>query len=384
MSPSPRRFILACLLVAGDVLPVLGQGAPTAGSFCFSDAAAPVVYFSAAFDTKLNPNVGNNAHPISREFYAYLKARYGFSSNSNYPMSCGFYSSTVLAEAGRAEIEGRMRREERKVVEVDWKYLPDEAAATASFNRPAGDRNMLPAPPADHGFCVAGPFDGPLYVSDVFDAVAPVSIAQWNITFLRFLGGKYGYKGNIQCENGPLDVSRRVLKAAADGARIAGRKIVETGWKYDADVTSAPAPRVDADREPPRPAAAAPNASTDARKLAGKEAPAVLAYCQKDRTLSVVFDCLRVQQAVISYRLAHADTSTPEPLASLFTGDKLDCTKCLDNYRQAAWAKRQALSQRMKAPVATCVSKEFVAKLRAKPYPNRVQEHFDAAVAACR
>jgi hypothetical protein len=242
---------------------------------------------------------------------------------------------------------------------------------------------MPPAPQADHGFCVAGPLAGPLYVSDVFDAVAPVSIGCWNMVFLRFLGGKYGYKGNIQCENGTLDESRRVLKAATDGARAAGRNIVETGWKSAAAANSAPAARVDEDREPPRPAPGAASPTTDARKLAGKEAPAVLAYCQKDRLLSVVFDCLRVQHAVISYRAAHP-AGTPEPLAALFTGDKLDCTQCMDNHKQAAWAKRQALAQRMKAPAAPCVSQQFVAKLKAKPYPNRVQEHFDAAVVACK
>jgi hypothetical protein len=77
-----RRVILASLLAAGVVHPASGQSGPTAGGYCFSDALAPVVYFSAVFDTKLNPNVGNNAHPISREFYAYLKARYGFTTNS--------------------------------------------------------------------------------------------------------------------------------------------------------------------------------------------------------------------------------------------------------------------------------------------------------------
>jgi hypothetical protein len=170
-------------------------------------------------------------------------------------------------------------------------------------------------------------------VSDTFDAVPPVSIAQWNMVFLRFLSGQYGYKGNIQCENGTLDISRRVLRAATDGARAAGLSIVETGWKYDAAANTAPAPRVDEDREPPRPAPGAPATSTDARKLAGKEAPTILAYCQKDRLLSVVFDCLRVQQTVIAYRVDHA-AGTPEPLTALFTGVKLDCSKCLDNYKQ--------------------------------------------------
>ncbi len=373
----PWFLSLAC------AAPALGQGAPTAGGYCYSDVLGPVVYFSAVFDTKLNPNVANNAHPMVREFLGYLKARYGFTTNSNYPVSCGFPNSVAVAEADRAVTEGRMRQERRQVVEVDWTYLRDEAAAAVSFNRTGDTRNPPPPPPADHGFCVAGVFPGPVYLSVTFDAAPPVNIGQWSMMWFRFLGGKYGYKGTIQCENGTLDGARRILKAWSDGARAAGRNIVETGWKYDAAANTASAPRVDEDREPPRPAAGAASPTTDARKLAGKEAPAALAYCQKDRLLSVVFDCLRVQHAVIAYRTAHS-AGTPEPLASLFTGDKLDCTQCLDNYKQAAWAKRQALAQRMKAPAATCVSKEFVAKLKAKPYPNRVQEHFDAAVAACK
>jgi len=377
------RRLSVFMLSIGSAAPALAQGTPTAGGYCLSDPSASVVYFSEVFDTKLNPGVANDAYPIQREFFAHIKAKYGFTTNSNYPITCMLSNSAALSEANRAEFEGRMRQQQRQVVEVDWKYLPDPAAAAVSFSR-TDSRNPPPPRPADHGFCVAGPFGGPLYKSDPFDAVPPVNIGQWGVAWLRFLGGKYGYKGTIQCENATLDGAGRILKAWGDGARAAGRSIVETGWKYDVAANTAPAPRVDEDREPPRPTpGAAGAASTDARKLAGKEAPAVLAYCRKDRTLSVVFDCLRVQQAVIAYRIAHA-TDAPAPLASLFTGDKLDCAQCMDSYRQAAWAKRQALAQRLKPPVATCVSKEFVARLTAKPFPNRVPEHYDAAVGACR
>jgi hypothetical protein len=37
-----------------------------------------------------------------------------------------------------------MRQEQRKVVDVDWKYLPDEVAAAASFNRSGGDLRNMP------------------------------------------------------------------------------------------------------------------------------------------------------------------------------------------------------------------------------------------------
>jgi hypothetical protein len=381
-----RLVIVAALLGAGAVVPALApalaQGAPTAGGLCFSDPGAPVVYFSPAFDTRMNPNVTNSASTMVREFHAYLKARYGFTSNSNYPVSCGYSASVAVAQASRVELEGRMRREDRKVVDVDWTSLPDEAAAAASFGRTSRDaRAAPPSPPADHGFCAAGVFPGPEYLSAIFDAVPPVSIAQWGQAWLRFLGGKYAYKGAIDCQNGTLDDSRRILKAMADGARIASRNVVETDWKFDLAANTAPAKPVDEDKEPVRPAAAA--AATDARNVAGKEAPAILAYCQKDRQLSQVFECRRVQQTVLAYRIAHAGGAA-EPLAVLFTGDKLDCTKCMDNQTQAAWARRTALAARLKAPVANCVAKEFVDRLKAKPYPNRVEEHYDAAVAACK
>ncbi len=163
------------------------------------------------------------------------------------------------------------------------------------------------------------------------------------------------------------------------------RSVVETTWKYDAAANTAPAarPAPDEDREPPRRAPAAPAAATDAGKLAAKEGPEVQKYCLQDRTISVVLDCIKVRRAVYAYRLAHA-SGTPEPLATLFTGDKLDCTECLDNYKPAAWAKRTALAKRLKPPAASCVSQHFVANLKAKPYPNRIHEHFDAAVAACK
>ncbi len=272
----PRRWLPGLLSIA-CAAPAFGQGGPGAGGYCFSDPSEPVVYFSAIFDTKLNPRVGNNAGPIGREFHAYIKARFGFTTNSNYPVSCGFHDSPGAAEANRAVAESRVREQKGKVVELDWKYLPDTAAATVSFDRPPGERNPPPAPQADYGFCLAGPFQGPLYVSDVFDAVAPVSIAQWNVAWLRYLGGKYGYKGTIQCENGTLNESRRVLKAYSDGARTAGRNIIEAGWKYDA---------------------------------AANTTPAVQKYCLQDRAVSVVFDCIKVRRAVYAYRLAHP-TGTP-------------------------------------------------------------------------
>jgi hypothetical protein len=112
--PRPRWPAVLVLSLAGAA-PALGQVAPTAGGFCYSDPLGPVVYFSGGFDTKLNPSVTNDAYPIQREFHAILKARYGFTTNSNHPVTCALSNSTALAEANRGVFEGRMRQERRQV-----------------------------------------------------------------------------------------------------------------------------------------------------------------------------------------------------------------------------------------------------------------------------
>jgi hypothetical protein len=362
-----------------------GQGTATAGVYCFSDPGGPVVYFSTATDSKMNPAVSNDGYPAGREFYSYLKARYGFITNSNYPVTCTFAASTAVSEANRGVMEGNMRQQQKQVVEADWTYQPDPAAATASFNRSGDPRDRPPPPgPAEHGYCVAGQFTGPQYLSEPFSPPQPANISQWGQAWLRFLGGKYAYKGTIDCSNATEDGARRILKAWGDGARGAGRTVVQTGWKYDAAATTVAAAPVDADPEPARPAAGGSAASSDARAMALKESPATLKYCQADKLLSVVFDCLRVQQAVMAYRMEHPGSSPEPPVAVLFTGDKLDCSHCLDNTTQKAWARREALAQHMKPAVANCVSREFVVRLKAKPYPNRIQEHYDAAVKTCK
>ena len=108
-----------------------------------------------------------------------------------------------------------------------------------------------------------------------------------------------------------------------------------------------------------------------------------MGYCQKDVLLSGAIDCSRVAKAVFTYRVAHPD-GTPEPLATLFTGDKLDCTECLNTLRMTAWARGQARAQGLKPDVSACVGPRFVAGFQAKPYPHRIKEAYDAAVAACK
>jgi hypothetical protein len=147
-----------------------------------------------------------------------------------------------------------------------------------------------------------------------------------------------------------------------------------------------PKPPVEADPEPSRGASAA-GVAAEGRKFALKEGPEVLAYCKNDPTLSGAFDCAVVQRAVYAHRTAAAAAAPgaqPEPLANLFTGDKLDCTVCVNKPRQTAWARREAITSGLKPPVATCVAAKFVENVKAKPYLNRVREEYDAAVAGCK
>jgi hypothetical protein len=268
-----RRLLLTTLLAAGVAVPARSQAGPTESGYCFSDVGAETVYFGPTVETKLNPSVANDAYPMQREFHAYLKARYGYTSNSNYPVTCTFHASAALAEANRNNLRSQMVQQHKTMVEVDWKYVPDEVAAAASFARTGGDPRRVPAPPtADNGYCVAGVFPGPVYLSATFDAVPPVNISLWSRAWFLMLGAKYGYKTTIDCSNATLTQAQRVLKSWADGAKAGGRQVVETGWKFVAKAP-APAPPVDEDKDPVRNPATA--AATNARSAAGKEAPAI-------------------------------------------------------------------------------------------------------------
>lgn len=118
------------------------------------------------------------------------------------------------------------------------------------------------------------------------------------------------------------------MAARIAGARAAGKKVVNTGWKYDpaavATTNARPAQR-DEDPEPvQRPAP--PNPSRQASDTAAKEMPASLAYCQKDQAMSTVFNCDRFARVVYNYRMAHLN-ETPEAVASLVASNKLNCAE---------------------------------------------------------
>jgi hypothetical protein len=50
----------------------------------------------------------------------------------------------------------------------------------------------------------------------------------------------------------------------------------------------------------------------------------------------------------------------------------------------AMWATSRAQSQGMTAAPAQCVGQRFADGIKAKPYPNRVKEVLDEAMAGCK
>jgi len=182
--------------------------------------------------------------------------------------------------------------------------------------------------------------------------------------------------------------AQRLVNAHLDGARAAGKKVVETGWKYDASQVSTSRPAAaDEDREPAqRPAAQPPN--LQARDFVIKENPRVTAYCVHDRLMASAFDCDCLRRQISTYRMNHvSDTlsASPTPLEELFKGEKFDCKSCI----QVDWKFKIGVKSFARGPgepetVAACTIEKFHALLTAKPYPSQVKELLSEAHSACR
>ena len=383
----PRMLLVTFLAIGpGAFVPATAAAQVSGGQgYCASELSGPVVYFSPVFDTRLNPKVPIETATIAREFHEYLKGRFDYKGSSNFPVLCGVLPSLAAAEAAKADMKAGLRAASRQV-DVEWTYQPDSAWVTASYNfvrNQDGYGSAPPKEPTDHGYCVSQPAGGAVYLSAVFDGKPQVNIALWQIAYGKHLGPKNGFIGTVSCGNGSPGDARRMLKARADGARAANRQVVETGWKYGAAATSAPAAKVDEDREPAAPPPPPPPPPASARDFATKEMPEVMTMCNSDRMISGALDCNMVARAVYNYRLAQWSAgTTPEPLAQLLAGDKLDCSTCVRQFA-AMWASSRAQSSGYAMAPAQCVGRRFEEGIKAKPYVNRVKEVFDAALKAC-
>ena len=325
--------------------------------------------------------------PLNNAFLNYLVEEYDYKNSSAYPSGCPFFETLSQAEAARQKLIADAQRASKQVLEVNWNPGP-------IVEKPQGDESVTigpKVPPPGHTFCALGNADT-MYFSAVFDT-ASTDVQAWNNGFKDFLSKTYGFEADVDATCTPMNTTReaeRTLQARIGGVRYNRHKAVETGWKFGSNTVASnrprpkPTPKPDDDPEPaaPRPAPAPPPA--DIRDFATKEVPQVLAYCQNDRMMSGAFDCYCIQRALYNYRMEHAkEPGPPEPFASLFANDKLDCSGCIAPF-VLEWATSRAQSASLPLPAAQCVANRFNTTLRAKPNPRLVKELFNAAIAACK
>jgi hypothetical protein len=350
--------------------------------YCMADISSKVVYFSDIFDSGLNPapTVRLQSNFIGREFGEYLKGRYDFNPPENFYPPCPLRPD---AEAIKRDFIARARQANKQVVETGWKYVPDEDMIKASYENPEDPEAMLRLKQKfTHTYCLSGSAQGTLYTAGPVDTGTTVNLWYWYRGFEQLLKQKYSSKEQVYCNVGLPREDERLMGARIAGARAAGKKIVNTGWKYDpsAVATAAPAQR-DNDPEPvQRPAP--PNPSRAASDIAIKEMPDSKAYCQKDPAMSQVFICDNFARVVYNYRMAHV-TEAPEPLASLVAAHKLNCAECIDNLRVNLWVESRAAADKLSTKATNCVTQNVIVTLYKTPEANRLQEFYKQAVATC-
>jgi hypothetical protein len=371
-------LILECASLT--VQPTFAQDVVMKG-YCASDAGQTVVYISEVFNTGLRKYGFHDDQPIDNEFNEYLKGRFDFKGNETYPVGCPLFDSVSQAEASRREFENQTRQANKQVVEVNWGFKPNEVEiALSAVPRTEHEANGPPRPRPTHTWCLSDTNQGTIYSTGPFDT--DQNWAQWYQGFNRFLKEKYSFPGRVECKVTTLSDARRLIQARTDGARAAGRKVLDTGWRYDPStaVVSKPAPKDD-DPEPAAQRRVAPSPSQDVRAAATKEIPDSQAYCQKDPAMSAFFNCQYFSRSVYGYRIAHPGDA--QSIASLVAGEKLNLSECIDNMRVMFWVKDRAAAQKLSPQVTNCAVQNVISTLNKKPQLSHMQEFYKEAVAAC-
>jgi hypothetical protein len=244
-------------------------------------------------------------------------------------------------------------------------------------------------PPPTHTICAIG-HQNTTYFSAVFDSSGALVNPAWDNAFNNFLKKNYGAEGLSTCTSmNTVREATRLLHDRVVGLRANNHKAVETGWKFDPSDIAAnkprpkPAPTPDDDPEPvapKRPAAQTAPPSQANKDFAAQEGPQVLAYCQKDPMLSKIFDCYRVQRSVYNYRMEHGNG---EPLASLFKQEKVNLAEAIGT-GLGQWVRDRATAQGLGNRIINCIEQKFNVSFYEKPYISKMQEMYDASVAACK
>jgi hypothetical protein len=234
---SVRIFALIAVLVG--IMPAHAAAASTHYMYCWAQQAN-TRYLTDIFETAGNPADVNSA------WQQYLEAQ--------------------RIDAGQQEkCDAGVRRDDVKamrdlhysmvdaigahIAASDWRYAPGQVAES--------DPNKL------YVYCQSGTsVAGVTYVSDVFGVPLPkmvVNAPDFATPFFQDVDRKYGDTpglgagkasgpGNRWCEpSGNISEAERSKKAWEDKLKAQSRKIVETGWRYDANATvttATPAPTV--------------------------------------------------------------------------------------------------------------------------------------------
>ena len=349
--------------------------------YCAADAGA-VFYVSPIVDTKLRV-VTFSSHVIAREFGEFLKGKYG-DTGPGFRGGCPVFGRTIDAETSKRNLEAKARQAGQQVVEVEWRYVvdPDYVAAAIS----GSDEDVVAAVAnkrkPTHTYCLADSGQGTLYTTGPVETGQAVNLSYWNRGFDQFLKQKYAFKAQIFCNIASSQETGRLMAARIAGARAAGKKIVDTGWKYDPNVaaTNNPAPAKRDDDPEPVQRPAAPNPSRQASDAAIKEMPAAVTYCQKDPSMSVIFICDSFGRSVYNYRMAHVN-EVAEPLVSIVP--KLNCVECVDPTRVSSWIEKHAAADKLGNKAINCVTQNVVINLQKTPQASRLNEFYKEAVATC-
>jgi|GEM_PF-635030 len=367
--------------------PLSSQRRQTPG-FCESAPSGNAVYVSRIYDTKLNLPIQFAGNVISAEFIEYLKGRYNFKTTSSYAASCPIYTNMAEAEARMRFVETQARQANKQFVQVEWTYVVDEDLVAASYSFQGENIEAVVAGhrKSTHVYCASESAQGTLYTAGPVERGSnELNLSNWNRGFAQLLQQKYSATENVSCSLTSLPVINRWLAARVAGARAAGKKIVDTGWKYDPNAVATnnlkPAQRDD-DAEPAqRPAP--PNPSRQASDQAMKEVPESVAYCKKDPAMSAIFNCDQFGREVYDYRMQHL-ADKPETLASLLATNKWNCTSCVDPVRVSEWISKKGSTDQLDNRTINCVTQNVIVALQSKAEPNRLKELYNEAVGKCR
>ena len=370
-----------------DALMHLVQGS-TPGAYCSAEAAGNVVYISKIFDVVAPPRITQiDTSPLNFAFKNYLVEEYDFKSNANfhsdYSAGCRVFQPFGEAEVNRRQLINGAQQANKQIVELKWNPGPIVGV-------PHGDGFIIgPKVPAPtHTICAVG-YQNTMYFSAVFPSSGSRVDPAWDNAFNNFLRKNYAAEGDANCTSmNTRREAEQLLKDRVYGLRVQSRKAVETGWKFDPTDIAAnkprpkPTPTPDDDAEPvaaqPRPTPAPPSLSV--KDFAAQEGPQVLAYCQKDPMLSKIFDCYRVQRSIYNYRMEHGSS---EPLASLFKQEKVNLAEAIGT-GLGQWVRDRGTAQGLDNRVINCIEQKFNVSFYEKPYISKMQEIYNASVAACK